>query len=99
MRPMFSTHKYLTIIFLLLLLSGCQDSLKTAGAAKPSYEDKGENIYFIPHSTSDIIVDSLKLLKKENPNIDIQSITEITGTEGGNFKEPAGYLIVGKEIE
>lgn len=92
------------IVLLSLLLGACQaeeepevpEADETVEDA--SYEDMGDNIYYIPHSELDVTVESLKILKAENPEIEILSITEVTGTEGGNFRPIIGYLIVAKDL-
>ncbi|AQQ53099.1 hypothetical protein [Planococcus lenghuensis] len=93
------------MILLFLLLGACQAEEEPEVPAEnetvedASYEDMGDDIYYIPHSELDVTVASLKMLKAENPTIEILSITEVTGTEGGNFKPIIGYLIVAKDLE
>ncbi|TLS36191.1 hypothetical protein [Pseudalkalibacillus caeni] len=104
--------KFVFLVFLIAVLSGCQseqnsetDSDDTKKATETetiqdaSYEDRGENIFFIPHSELDVIIESVKMLRREHPNIEIKNMTEVRSAKGGNLNRLLGYIVIGEETE
>lgn len=96
----------LITFILIIALSGCAErkqSIPTKETEitethKPSYEDRGENIFYIPYTQEDIMIDSLKLLRKEHPDLDIMGVVEATEKKG-TITRVTGYIIIGEKVD